>query len=459
MAIRTPLLMGLMCIAAIASSSKASVAARGFRQFDCSPSSSTGLRGQCWAQLDVSKYIRDWLAENATKADCDTLGFAQCYLEFNGYGGRTCDTLTRDTCAGFETRGDEAELYYSPQQFYTLWNIHAIYQFFNQYSEALWNGHSLAASTIDDIVATVSPSTDPQVPSTLLWTSISGGFWLAAAAGVNPVLSTIAAGMAVATGMSSFFMPQSPGSSNDRFVTLGKVGSSLAELVKEYQGSLQDSLRELQRDGELFIAAAEPGGFSQRAVTSLNFETETLYHDLQLFILSLSLKANGIVSARSTGVDALEYAPKTNGAVSCPGLGPAGNCNQFWIDPDTRNTYALHNPSDGKNTYVDVLDKIHEKRWANLSEIFKVEDCTGKDPSFDGKTRVTCLASHGYCEYNYADQDTVGELREAKKQFTNCDNDKSWMTLCNWMNGGVVLPQSYLGPLLTQTGPTWCRQP
>ncbi|GJC81558.1 hypothetical protein ColLi_04396 [Colletotrichum liriopes] len=454
MAIRPCFLIALLCTAVFASSSEGSLVSR---EFDCSPSSSTGLKAECWTQLNVSDYITKWLAENGTKADCNNLGFAQCFLAFNGYGGRTCDTLTRDTCEGFETIGSDAT-YQSPQQFYTLWNIYAIYQFFNQFSEALWNGHSLASDTIGDIVATISPSTDPEVPSTLLWTAISGGFWLAAASGVNPILAEIATGMAVVTGMSSFFMTSVAGSSNARFVTLGQVGSNLAELVIEYQDSLQDALKELQSNSTLFLAATKPGGFSQRAVTSLNLEATSLYHDLQLYIISLAFKANGIVSTRSTGVNALEYAPKTNGAISCPGLGPAGNCYQWWIDPGTGNTYALHNPKDYDNNYVDVLNKIHDKGWANLSEIFMVEDCAGKDPSFDGKAKVTCLASHGYCEYNYADQDTVTKSRTANKQFTNCDNDKEWGTLCDWMNGGLVLPESYLGPLLTLSEPAWCRE-
>ncbi|KAK1969983.1 hypothetical protein LY78DRAFT_722342 [Colletotrichum sublineola] len=454
MAIRTSLSIALLSSTALGSLSESSLTARAL---DCSPSSSTGLKSECWTQLNVSNYITKWLAENGTKADCDTLGFAQCFLMFNGYGGRTCDTLSRDTCEGFETVGSDTA-YYSPQQFYTLWNIYAIYQFFNQYSEALWNGHSLASDTIGDIVATVSPSADPNVPSNLLWTAISGGFWLIASGGVNPVLATIATGLAVVTGMSSFFMASTQGSSDARFVTLGQIGSSLAELVIDYQKDLENSLKELQSNSTLFLAATEPGGFSQRAAASLNLESVSLYHDLQLYTLSLALKANGIVSARSTGVNALNFAPKTNGAISCPGLGPAGNCYQFWIDPDKNNTYALHNPGDIKNNYVDALNKIHDKGWANLSEIFKVEDCTGKDPSFDGKTKVTCLASHGYCEYDYAGQDTVTEVKTADKQFTNCDNDKEWGYLCDWMYGGLVLPESYLGPLLTYTGPVWCRK-
>ncbi|OHF01706.1 hypothetical protein CORC01_02897 [Colletotrichum orchidophilum] len=455
MATRLLLLVGLLRTAVLASSPDVALAARAF---DCSPGSATGLKPECWAQLNVSDYITKWLAENGTKADCASLGFAQCYLAFNGYGGRTCDTLTRDTCAAFETAGVDGA-YSSPQQFYTLWNIYAISQFFNQFSEALWNGHSLAADTIGDIVATVSPSTDPQVPSSLLWTAISGGFWMAAVgAFANPLLAGIATGMAVVTGMSSSFMTSVAGSSNSRFITLGQIGSSLAQLIIDYQGSLENALKELQGNSTLFLAATEPGAFSQRAVTSLNLQSTELYHDLQLYILSLSLKANGIVSTRSTGVNALDYAPDTNGAVSCPGLGPAGNCYQFWIDPDTGDSYALHNPNDWKNDYVDALNKIHDKGWANLSEIFKVEDCQGKDPSFDGKTKVTCLASHGFCEWDYVNQDTVTKSRTADKQFTNCDNDHTWGYTCDWMNGGLVLPEAYLGPIFKFQEPAWCRE-
>ncbi|KAI8163565.1 hypothetical protein K4K49_012997 [Colletotrichum sp. SAR 10_70] len=456
MAFRSFLTVGLLVAAVAAISPDDVLVTR--QTLDCSPDSETGLKPECWAQLNVTDYITKWIAENGTKADCDNLGFAQCFLAFNGYGGRTCDTLTRDTCGAFETAGVAAN-YYSPQQFYTLWNIYAISQFFNQFSEALWNGHSLAADTIGDIVATVSPSTDPQVPSTLLWTSISGGFWMAAVgAFANPLLAGVATGMAVVTGMSSFFMTSVSGSSNSRFITLGKIGSELAQLVIDYQGSLENALKELQHNSTLFIAATEPGGFSQRAVTSLNLQATELYHDLQLFVLSQALKANGIVSARSTNVNALDFAPQTNGHISCPGLGPAGNCYQFWIDPDTGSSYALHNPKEWKNDYVDVLNKIHDKSWANLSEIFKVEDCQGKDPSFDGTSKVTCLASHGWCEYAYDGQTTVTESRTANKQFTNCNNDKSWGTLCNWMSGGLVLPVSYLGPLLKLGELAWCRE-
>lgn len=297
------------------------------QDLDCSPSSTSGLHPECWAQLNVTGYINDWLAANGTAAGCDTLGFAQCFLQANGYGGRTCNLLTRGTCDAFETTGTAAA-YESPQQFYTLWNIYAIYQYFNQFSEGLSNGATLASATIGDIVATVSPSTDPQSPNTLIWTSISGGFWMLAAGGINPVLGLVNTGLAVVTGMSSFFMQSMAGSSDARFTLLGEIGTNLADLIVTYQDSLQNALKELQDHSDLFIAAAEPGGFSSRAAVSLNVQTNDIFHDLQLYVLSAALKANGIVATRTT-YSAVDFAPKTNGAVSCDSLSDIGTCNNF----------------------------------------------------------------------------------------------------------------------------------
>lgn len=64
---------------------------------DCSSNSKTGIQAACWTQLDVPGYIDAWIAENGTAAGCDTLGFAQCYLQYNGYTGLTCDDITSNT--------------------------------------------------------------------------------------------------------------------------------------------------------------------------------------------------------------------------------------------------------------------------------------------------------------------------------------------------------------------------
>lgn len=65
---------------------------------DCAPNSSTGLKAECWDSLKVDDYIQAWMKANGTAANCATLGFAQCYLQFNGLTTLTCDLITSDTC-------------------------------------------------------------------------------------------------------------------------------------------------------------------------------------------------------------------------------------------------------------------------------------------------------------------------------------------------------------------------
>ncbi|KAL5592376.1 hypothetical protein FOBRF1_013402 [Fusarium oxysporum] len=103
----------------------------------CAPKASTALVPECWVELEVEKYL---------------------------YPGLTCDEITVDTCPPIDTNGD----FDSQQQFYALWNIYAIHQFFTQYSQALSNSVSLAAGQIGDIVYTVNPPKDAKVSKNLI---------------------------------------------------------------------------------------------------------------------------------------------------------------------------------------------------------------------------------------------------------------------------------------------------
>jgi len=81
---------------------------------DCSPNSSSGLKAECWKSLNVDQYIQDWMKANGTAADCANLGFAQCYLQFNGLTTTTCDLITSDTCPP----PSSTDVYSSDQHFY-----------------------------------------------------------------------------------------------------------------------------------------------------------------------------------------------------------------------------------------------------------------------------------------------------------------------------------------------------
>jgi hypothetical protein len=128
----------------------------------CAPKASTALVPECWIELEVEKYLVDWWTAN--EASCRTLGFAQCFLKNNRYPGLTCDEIAVGTCPPIDTNG----AFDSQQQFYALWTIYAIHQFFTQYSQALSNSVLLAAGQIGDIVYTVNPPEEAEVSKNLI---------------------------------------------------------------------------------------------------------------------------------------------------------------------------------------------------------------------------------------------------------------------------------------------------
>lgn len=434
---------------------------------DCTSNSPTGIQAQCYIDLDIPSYINAWVAANGSAAGCDVLGFAQCYLQFNGYTGLTCDDITSNTCPPFPT-ADPSD-YDSPQQFYTLWNIYTVYQLFNSWSTALFDGSSLAGNTIDAIVAAVSPPTDANTSHSIIPSLIASSLTflasflvfaplaLPAAAAATAVTSFVVGNVAVSFSMTAALMGYfaGGGSSDARFITLAAVGSSLSDIVIEFQQSLAAGIAEIQGNHTIFLSLTADGHLSTRLKSGTIAQTVDLFRNLQLYILSASLSANGIVVAKSTGVNALDLAAQY-GTFDCPGLGPAGNCYQYWVDQEAGNTYALHNPHKWEgNDYTATLDAIYAGGWANLSEIFEIESCQNAAPAFDPATlSMSCLASHKLCEYEY--QSTIVAARQANKQWKNCDNDEDWGTLCGTFSSGLEVPDSYLGPLLRDSR-AFCR--
>ncbi|KKA29259.1 hypothetical protein TD95_002038 [Thielaviopsis punctulata] len=420
-------------------------------ELDCSAGSKDGLQAGCWNQLDIPSYIDAWIKANGTAAKCSSLGFAQCYLQYNGYSGLTCNLITSNTCPPFATT-DSA--YDSPQQFYTLWNIYSIYQYFNQYSTALSDGSSLAGQTIGKIVSTVAPSVQATAPTSSLMTVLSGSISaLTFVSGLIPgdvgtgaklIVGGLSAMLKAGDAFASTLTTPSQ-TANQRFIELGDIGNSLATLVEQYQHNLLDAVQSVQGNETLFKAIGTDGAFSQRITTSLTVQSSELYHDMQLYVLSQSLKANGYVSSRSTDVNALDVAKQTS-AISCSSLNSDDRCWQWWVDTQANNTYALHNPNDWSNTQISLSDAIFNNGWATPAEVYKVEDCVGKAPSFDAAdVGVKCLTTHGFCEWHY-ESDLVAA--RSGKQWTDCNNDPSWGTLCSSWTDSILVPESYLGPLL-----------
>lgn len=315
-----------------------------------------------------------------------------------------------------------------------LWNIYAVYQFFSQYSQALSNGVGLAAQTVGQIVSAVAPPVESNAPeeellgvltSTLgIVSTFAGVIPGGAASTVNLIASGISAALALNPQVPEALLKQT---ANDRFIQLGDISSSLAKLVADYQLNLLDAVSKIQRDDATFRAACGKGGFSQRITTSLTIQSNELYRQLQLFTLSTTLRANGIVSAKSTGRSALTVATETD-QISCSALSEGGFCNQWFVSAEG-DTYSFHNPADTTNTHADLTALIVKEGWATLDDVFKVDTCAGKAAAFDPATLgLGCVATHGFCEWNY--QPTLAQTR-AEPQFKNCYNDPNWGTLCS----------------------------
>ncbi|EOD47881.1 hypothetical protein UCRNP2_5374 [Neofusicoccum parvum UCRNP2] len=420
---------------------------------DCAPNSRSGLKAECWEALNLEQYINDWVAANGTEAKCDDVGFAQCFLQFHGYSGLTCDLITSNTCPPFDT--DANAKYDSNQQFYTLWNIYAVYQFFQQYSLALGQGSSLVAGTIGEIVSAVAPPVEAVASVNNMKKIFSATLGsLGLVGGLIPNGGSTAAGLIIGgltqvlnnVDVSEKLLTQT---ANDRFLQLGDIEANLSDLVKDYQNALAETVQTIQRNQTYFIETCNKGGFSQRVTTSLTIQANEIYKQLQTYVLSEALKANGIVSALSEQLDPRTVAADT-GEISCDAFTSGGNCNQWYYDEAEGNTYAFHNPKSPDQNYADLTNQITEKGWATQADIHKTKDCAGKSTEFDASTiSATCLSTIGFCTYNYTT--TVGR---PTSEFLDCENDSAWGTLCSSWVSSIALPESYLGPLL---GVEHCR--
>ncbi|KAH9828033.1 hypothetical protein Tdes44962_MAKER02583 [Teratosphaeria destructans] len=452
--------------------------------YDCSPESKDGLQAGCWAHLGMTDYINQWVLEHGREAGIAEKGFAQAYLSWStkGYNGKTCNLITSETCDAPETDNSK---YKNWQQFYTLWNIYAVHQFYNQYSNALSASQPLAASKMAQIVDKISPGVEKFVPTPLWLQTLQAAIsW--ATVWVGPTLASIEAGFGTAGGIMIFGVAASSKTpplgvlkqhykqtAETRFQNLATIGSDLAGLVSEHQQQILKEVQAMLDNVESFIALCSPGGFSLRVTLSLTKESTALYKSMELFTISEALNANGMVITKSVGIDPRTVA-KDTGEILCNGFGPAGNCYNWWYDSAHGNTYSFHDPREEPRGFTDLIDYI----WGldivkDMGEIFLTEDCAGKNPDLDSTNlKPTCAVNVKTCEYSTCNSDIDDccrssstsaadisfaeyDTKYSREQFTNCPSDPHWGDQCSSFANSQVLPASYLGPLLRKGN--YCR--
>ena len=77
----------------------------------------TGRDNKCWAELGLSNWVNEWVADNACHTDEP---FASCFLRTEGFPGLDCTGIKPSACTS--PQGDN--LLKEPEVFYVAYNIY-----------------------------------------------------------------------------------------------------------------------------------------------------------------------------------------------------------------------------------------------------------------------------------------------------------------------------------------------
>ena len=75
-----------------------------------------GRNNECWAQLDLTAYVKDWIVAHECKQG---EAFATCYLRQNGFGSVDCTGLNPGSCPPPVTSGNS-----DVKNLYVAYNIY-----------------------------------------------------------------------------------------------------------------------------------------------------------------------------------------------------------------------------------------------------------------------------------------------------------------------------------------------
>ncbi|KAF8253264.1 hypothetical protein K440DRAFT_643241 [Wilcoxina mikolae CBS 423.85] len=375
----------------------------------------------------------DWWMNN--RGECTGLGFAQCFLKYNGYGGWTCDVISQDSCGPLDTGKTQWD---SIQQFYTIWNIYCTVYL------------NLAITDLQTDMFSDTPILQPifHSPRQRASSGTIGKEFLATQA-----FKVIFIGMSAIAGgesqMAVYLASQGGTNYEALSAKIIDVQSKLSEMVQTYQGGIANMIKTVQGDPVKFLQLCSAGGFSQRIPASLPDQQKTILDQLKLYILSMSLRLSGNVISASPNTNVMDVA-KTTKKVKCPGFDSYGACNQWWYDSATDTTYALTSlTGDGRDSLSSLTHAIFDNGWATPQTLFTADpSCSLANPSLDDNMNVNCLSSVQKCT---AANTAFKPRSEKPAEFTNCPSSNFWLQFMGAGREGyyVCSPCSYLGPEIT----------
>lgn len=429
----------------------------------------------CWEVLNVTGYIRDWVAFNQNKCDDEGMGFADCFLYIEVGDGANCSSFTaRSQCPSPDTR-DFTGRHSGAQRYYVAFNIWNIQNWFFTYYMAVGGANGLTAESIATIAQTLNVQPPKSFSGLELLSVLAFAFGLLSPSGYAatlPYLGQKLEGLAAqapgeyllraiqnAPTLSRNLLGASELGKPD--LQVAELGSDLARIVAQLETNIQNSVVLVASNFSLFFDFVKDGFFSTQ-IENLNTLTQNVTLSLNTYVVSQALQMDDVIITRAldTDINELQLNGSANGYDTGCGHGydEWGMCSNWWYDNTNRISYGLESQKDMLNNYSDPLESLFNQGLTTPELLFKNSQlCADTAGSTQGNAPGTslstttgvwnteCISNMKICTWDLVN---LGVFNE----FTDCPRESSFaMEECGAGEEVVqwTVPASYIGPYLT----------
>ncbi|KAI9825068.1 MAG: hypothetical protein M1832_001387 [Thelocarpon impressellum] len=417
----------------------------------------TGLDRACWDILNLSAYVENWMRTTGAELCTGDISFATCFQQSLNVVGQDCTGIRHTTCTPPTNS-------YSPEDYYVLYNIYAINQFFNSFWTALNSANTLASEVMQKMINTISPpeSTNVALQAVLVCLAVAFAFidlpLVFALTGAELVAVTVLTTAVQQTpGVMRFLFPSK--TEEPAEIQMSQMSNELAKIVMKFQENMSKAVGAIENNSTAFTIWASTGLFSGK-LADLNSQQHSLYQTLNTFVASQALRANDVILTVGMDTDVQQLQANSSERltydIKCPHYDEFGVCNAWWHDNKTNIAYALNDRKALLHNFNKEMRTIFSEGWTTAEQLFAgAQQCKqsadylqrGPTVSFDGgRPSFACVSGLEVCTWDVHCR--WGERCE----FTDCETQDNF-SLNGCFSGPTfhpMLPPGYLGFYLTE---------
>ena len=259
------------------------------------------------------------------------------------------------------------------------------------------------------------------------------------------------------------------GTVSSQVIQISALSTNMASIVQTVQNNLNSTIVSVMSNSTEFLAFASQGNFSQSA-PSLPDQTNYLLYAFNTYIISKALAGNNIYG--TIGIDSNPQALATNGSYiaydlsDCKGYNEQNVCDEWWFSGQYWSAFGLDDFDSYGRSFGSVITSLLSQ-YTTGELLFDNAYACNLDGNYGQPVNVTvsaagvstaCLSQLKIVTWdmscnNPTKHSSPGcEFLEVGRQgsfFGNCGSHSYFSV----MNDPVYcVPQSYLGPLITNKG-------